>query len=996
MNKTSKQKIICGLLLTVLSISCAYVSFIPNVQAAEKTAQQNGLTMMHDVVGLDLTKYEIVIQESSISPEHLGGVLQENILYNLTSAKSKLRVVYGFADGTLQGIYVLENTGAPILTKSVDNNDAVAGAKDFLSNYEKYTRKQIYKELESTLTNVNANKNLTKTFGDKMLQVIAYSDNTNFRWSYAANGARTEYTKVISMGFKGGFLSFFIDNWDMYPIGSNTVNLGKEEAVSIALNAAREHSWTMQLDEDTLSPENLNENSVSLSILSFAGSLDADKTRSTDVLELYPVWRITLLLNKMYGQLYGLEVDIWADNKEVRSVKEQYSSVTPGYIENISSNDTQESSVNDQSLSNGVDPKFVALISFSAVTTCIIFTMAVVVHKRKYSRVIYKQKPRFLRLFVILCSILILTMIFLPLVKSVSASRACLIWGSRSSDAISAYSLSWRKSDAEIARASAVTDYIRTNFFDAGNGYSSNTPNYGVDKDVILSQANTFKNSYDYLAILDWDHGVMGKPGLAGYDMPANEAHYMFEDDSGTIWGIAPWYQKYPDYYTDWSHGVYDVDMYDAFPPAKVHFAFINTCMSANITYQGFTATGNPIGLPFAFTHRIVDYPPSGTEMSKYGYSHPDAFPQCYMGFSFGSAALDQKIPYEQVDPPYWSVWVIFFFYFALDIDLSVHDALDMASYYTWPGCADFSESPLQGDGFTSEWPIDRNGNGIIELPGELDRAENCKLAVYGNSNIHLKNFQPSDYVTPPDISGPTTGTEGITYEFSGRAIDSQGHNVKYRFDWDDGSGYSYSGWVSNGEWGSATHSWDRGIYDVRVWAKCSEGTWSSWSEHTIAVGDPTVSFYDTYLYTGYPVNSVVFIDGDGGHQMPYESDISTTTTHDLEFAEVYGYLWVDHVVHHHGSTTTYYTNYLDDISVSDGDYFVAYYDYWGAFMMRMDDLGYDEEYIESLVFDYGISPQVLNSYVKVGYNLNTVGVLLDMGFQAESFQPIEFAQSTT
>ena len=268
---------------------------------------------------------------------------------------------------------------------------------------------------------------------------------------------------------------------------------------------------------------------------------------------------------------------------------------------------------------------------------------------------------------------------------------------------------------------------------------------------------------------------------------------------------------------------------------------------------------------------------------------------------------------------------------------------------------------------------------------------------MYGNGNIHLKNFQPSDYVMQPNISGPTSGTEGITYQFSGRSIDSHGDNIQYRFDWDDGSGYGYSGEMSNGEWGSATHSWNRGIYDVRVSAQCSDDTWSSWSDYcTITVGEPTVSFYDTHLYYGGQMNMWVYVDGDGGHQMPYESDISTTTTHDLEFYEVYGYVWVDHVDHYHGSTTTYYSNYLDDISVSDGDYFTVYYDTWSAFMMRMDDLGYDEKYIESLVLDEGISPQVLNSYIKAGYNLNAVSVLLDMGFQAEAFQPIEFIQSVT
>lgn len=92
--------------------------------------------------------------------------------------------------------------------------------------------------------------------------------------------------------------------------------------MAIALDTTRNHSWTMQLDEDALDPRNFNQNrSVSWTVLTFDGSLDANKTRSQYVLELYPVWRIGLVLNKVYGELYGLEVNIWADTKEVRSVK---------------------------------------------------------------------------------------------------------------------------------------------------------------------------------------------------------------------------------------------------------------------------------------------------------------------------------------------------------------------------------------------------------------------------------------------------------------------------------------------------------------------------------------------------------------------------------------------------------------------------------------------------------------------------------------------------
>ncbi|MCW4045829.1 MAG: hypothetical protein NWE94_09980, partial [Candidatus Bathyarchaeota archaeon] len=169
--------------------------------------------------------------------------------------------------------------------------------------------------------------------------MTAYDNCTLFKWYYTANGATAPYTKFVSMIFKDGFLAFFIDNWDLYSIGSTSVNLSKDEAVAIALDAARKHTWPMQLDEDALDARNFNEKrSVPWTVLTFDGSLDADKSRSGDVLELYPVWRVGLVLNKVYGELYGIEVDIWADIKEVRSVKEEYSQLAALLFENSTAN----------------------------------------------------------------------------------------------------------------------------------------------------------------------------------------------------------------------------------------------------------------------------------------------------------------------------------------------------------------------------------------------------------------------------------------------------------------------------------------------------------------------------------------------------------------------------------------------------------------------------------------------------------------------------------
>lgn len=139
-------------------------------------------------------------------------------------------------------------------------------------------------------------------------------------------------------------------------------------------------------------------------------------------------------------------------------------------------------------------------------------------------------------------------------------------------------------------------------------------------------------------------------------------------------------------------------------------------------------------------------------------------------------------------------------------------------------------------------------------------------LAVYGNGNIHLKNFQPSHMVTLPDVGGPTTGYAGVSYQFSARSIDSHDHNIRYRFDWGDGSPYTETGWYSNGATAYASHSWNsNGLYSVRVQVRCPNTGWSSWSNpYYVNIGyltaQLTVYAYNQYGYPGYVP---LYIDGN-------------------------------------------------------------------------------------------------------------------------------------
>ncbi len=663
----SKTKFLVTIIISLLIISSAYTFVIPSVHAAELTTEQKGLGALGNVMGLDLSKYSVESQQNNLSPPSLGGKLQEGILYTLTSADSKLSIFYTYTNGSLQSLYVLGNEGNPILTKPLSSVDNIESAKDFLANYQANTNKSIFGELKNTLNNLNDKQNLTKTIGNTVLESTSNDNGVNsFKWFYTANGAIAPYTKTIAMSFKNGFLQSFIDNWDLYPVGSTNINLSKEQAIAIALDAARQHNWTMTLDEGVLDPAIFNEKrSVSWTTLAFDTSIDINTARSKDSIELYPVWKIGIVLNRVYGELYGIEVDIWADTKEIRLVEEQYSQLAGPWLESI---DTS-SNIDNVTQSNLTGVPAVIAISLGASSFFIIG-----IFLKKHSITIQPSDRRFRKIFGITLCLSMLIIIFLPLVQSASATNAGIIWGAQSSGASnSPVSYSWRKTDAEISRQWYVTGYLGSNFFTPNNGYYGYS-NEGVNKDVILSQATTLNNSYDHIAVLDWDHGVGGYPGRAPpYTVPWDEQHYMFEDDYGTVYGAFPGQ-------TDWSHGVYDIDIYNRISAAKAHFVFIDACQSANLYRlgEGYTASGNPLGLPFAFTHRIVTFNPTGTQMSADGYNFPDSFPQCYIGFPDGSAALDQQIDYDgrYWTGPRWYTWIIFFYYFALEYDISVNDAL--------------------------------------------------------------------------------------------------------------------------------------------------------------------------------------------------------------------------------------------------------------------------------------------------------------------------------
>jgi len=140
-------------------------------------------------------------------------------------------------------------------------------------------------------------------------------------------------------------------------------------------------------------------------------------------------------------------------------------------------------------------------------------------------------------------------------------------------------------------------------------------------------------------------------------------------------------------------------------------------------------------------------------------------------------------------------------------------------------------------------------------------------MAVYGNGNIHLKNYAPPSHsIGIRSFSGPSSGDVDVSYQFSASAADSQDHEVRYLFDWGDGNQTltdyypSYSTVTLNHAWSSQNY------FTVKVKAQCeNDDTWSDWSNpKTVMIGTIqwlSIDAYDEYNWWELPPN--VYVDDD-------------------------------------------------------------------------------------------------------------------------------------
>jgi hypothetical protein len=277
---------------------------LPAGHATETPANpEEVLSFLSNVVGLDMSKYSVMLSGISVDyPHWLGSLPETTGKYSIVSESSSAEVIFSFVGSTLHSCFIDVLRGSIQYDQPPSSNLYTAGTS-FIQKYKEFTGRSNIDPFVTIMdkANVNSNSNLTVSSENVCLNIVVREDNfSSFDWKFVLNGAA--YSGIF-LSFYNGAFDGFGDDTSYLKIGNSEINISREKAVSIALDFAKNFSYTA--GTDTIRNFSIAQERISSGLYTQA----KDKP-----LELYPYWVVTLPLNDVYpGFVYYIEVRIWAD-----------------------------------------------------------------------------------------------------------------------------------------------------------------------------------------------------------------------------------------------------------------------------------------------------------------------------------------------------------------------------------------------------------------------------------------------------------------------------------------------------------------------------------------------------------------------------------------------------------------------------------------------------------------------------------------------------------
>jgi hypothetical protein len=362
-------------ILTIILVASLLLVQTPPVYADKETVQKTVINALRDVAGIDVDKYTVNVDYYGSAPtpgyeEKYRG--EEGIQLTFKSNKSQFHIIAEYLNNHLTYLYLYIDTGSSSDIYHVNklSEDPLIATQQVLSRLKEFTGNSVIADMQKI---VDPAKDIVaiadKTVGN--IKCIVYRDTSMYYpgdercpvsgvyFMYSYNGA--ESPKSIGVHFEAdGFFAGFHDAWNLYSVGSEEVNVSREQAIAIAREQAIEAAESVTLEFPSDIP-----------VVAELRMANRDNS-----MLLYPYWFVELpLVYPADLSFYAWQLSIWADTGKIA-----YSHPVGGYgvilddINDTTNSSTASSSQNrDALLIAGI----IATIAIASLTTA-----AVVLKKR--------------------------------------------------------------------------------------------------------------------------------------------------------------------------------------------------------------------------------------------------------------------------------------------------------------------------------------------------------------------------------------------------------------------------------------------------------------------------------------------------------------------------------------------------------------------------------------------------------------------------------------
>ncbi len=299
--KHFRKKFYAALVLFA-TLTCCYTALVGARSGISPavTVYDQSLSVITNIFCFDMDEYTLELSRySADNPDEYGGRLQEDLTYSLTSHENKVSVNLRFIDGTLLFVTARVVNGKLDSAHYVEtlSPNIIDATNTILQRLKTNTDAQYIEELQNSMNSVTNIDSINAIMGNLKRKITLNSDGTpvSIHFMYTLNGA--DSPKGLVLRFNDGFLNGFTTGWDIYEIGSETVTVQENDAITIAKQQA---------------------NNATTSKLSFGDSITADfRLLPREPFTVYPFWFIEIPLNYPNSTTTAWQLGIWADTGKI-------------------------------------------------------------------------------------------------------------------------------------------------------------------------------------------------------------------------------------------------------------------------------------------------------------------------------------------------------------------------------------------------------------------------------------------------------------------------------------------------------------------------------------------------------------------------------------------------------------------------------------------------------------------------------------------------------